>query len=47
MGELKKNFEIISHEKSALEMSEMKSKKMLNQLNEKAKLDIENAKREQ
>lgn len=28
-------------------MSEMKSKKMLNQLNEKAKMDIENAKRDQ
>lgn len=28
-------------------MSEMKSKKMLNQLNEKAKMDIEKAKRDQ
>jgi hypothetical protein len=43
--DIKRTFELVTNEKNTLEMNELKAKKLLTQLNEKAKSDIEKAKR--
>jgi hypothetical protein len=45
LTDLKKNFEVVNNEKNTLEMNELKTNKILTQLNEKAKADIDQLKR--